>query len=299
MTPKGVRTSGVLEREDDHTVVVTELPIGRWTETVLTEIKGCGDGASSKALRGLPPVAAVVNLSTDTKVRLRVTFSEPIADKTDEQLASAFRLSSVISSTFMYLFDAEEKLRRFDDYESILRCHATARLELYGRRRAHQLEELRVKSVVLTQKAHFVRLVVDGKIELRGQPEAAFVAALEANGLEPIPVSPGGAPGHDHLLDMSFRVCTAEHIARLEAEIVKQAAALASLEGQTPADLWECDLQRVEAAYADYLRVHSARHADGPQRRKAASSASGRLPTRRKRAPAPAAPKAKKATRRA
>jgi len=306
VTPKGVRTTGALEREDDTTVVVTELPVGRWTETLLSEVKGCGEtgaaassssatGGPNKALQALPPVAAAVNLSTDTRVRVRVTFSESIADKTDEQLAAAFKLSTVVPSTFMYLFDAEEKLVLFQDYSDILRCHAAARLLLYRKRRDHQLEELRVKGAVLSHKARFVRLVVEGTLELRGQSEAVLVAALEARGLAAIPASPGGAPSHDHLLDMSFRVCTAEHIAKLEAEIAKQSALLETLEGRTPADLWELDLQRVEAAHKDYLKTHAARHADGPQRRGKAAAA---VPVRRKRAPASvAAPKAKKALR--
>lgn len=292
-TPKGVRTTGRLERENDHTVVVTELPVGRWTEALLAEVKGCsGSSGNVKTLRGMPPVSSVANLSTDTKVRLRVTFTEPISDRTDEQLASAFKLSTVIPSTFMYLFAVDGKLRRFANVECILRCHAAARLDLYARRRAHQLEELRHKGDVLAQKARFVRLVVEGTLKLQGQSEATLVSALVELGLDPIPASKGVAPSHDHLLDMSFRVCTSEHISKLEADIERRSALLLELEAKSPADLWELDLQRVEAAHQDYIKVHAARHADGPARETGTTTTT---PHRRKRAPAGAAAAAAKA----
>lgn len=303
VTSRGVQTYGSLEREDDYTIVITELPVGRWTESLLSEVKGCGETTRTpnKCMRDLPAMSSVLNLSTDTKVRVRITFADSIAEKTDQQLAAALRLSSLVPATYMYLFDEEYKLRHFQDYDAILRCHASARLKLYAKRRAQQLEELSVKMAVLSQRARFVHLVIDGTLELRGQTESALISALESCGLEAIPSTPKGTLSHDHLLDMSFRVCTAEHIAKLEAEIAKQKAHFVLLESQTPANLWEIDLRRVEAAHKDYLKTHACRHADGPQQRKAASSStSTTVTTRRKRTSAtttPVVPKAKKLAR--
>ncbi len=261
LTAKGVATRGAFEREDDCTLVVTELPVGRWTEALLSELKAEGGP------KGLPPVTAVANLSTDAEVRVRVTFAESVAERSDEALSAALRLASTVPATFMHLFDGQERLRLYGDYEAVLREHAAARLELYARRREHQLVELRARAAVLEQRVAFVRHVVAGALVLRGQSEAELVARLLELGLPPLPTASG--PSHEHLLGMSFRGATAEQIQKLEAEVERQRAAVQELEALGPGDLWERELQAVEAAHARYLLDRAARQDGGTKRREA------------------------------
>jgi DNA topoisomerase-2 len=305
VTSKGVLTKGSFDREDDYTIIVTELPVGRWTESLLSELKGTADGGkdsshvTNRALRNLPPVVSVANLSTDTRVMVRVTFSEIITDKTDEELASAFRLSTTIPSTFMYLFGEDEVLIRFEDYADIIKAHGKARLELYSLRRAHQLREMATRAATQKQKATFIRHIINGEIQLKGQSEAELVTQLLELGLEALSSSPGSSPGYEHLLSMSFRVATAEHIAKIELEVLKQLSALEKLEKQTPSDLWEEDLLRVEEAHIVYMKDHTARHADGPAPRRGANKSTGTNinVTKKRKAAEPNAAKAKKAAK--
>lgn len=272
ITAKGVQSTGTFEREDDTTLVVTELPIGRWTESFMTELKESG-GAGATSSKVLPPPASVQNLSTDTAVRVRIAFTEPISGLSDEQIASALKLSTSVSSTHMYLFDHNGKLKKYGSFAEIVREHAAARLDLYDKRKAYMLAELQRKCHALAQKIKFVKLVVDGVLVFRGQDEAQItqelrdVHAFEENML-------------DQLMDMPFRSCTAAQITKLQAEEAKCREAAAALEAKTRGDLWEEDIAQVERAHADYLAQHRKRYAAAAtasaRRPAAAASSSGR-----------------------
>jgi DNA topoisomerase-2 len=282
ITEKGVLSSGSFERGDDLTIIVTELPIGRWTENLLSELKVSSVEVGNRALRSLPAITGVANLSTDTSVRVKITFAESIAETADEIIFCALRLSTTVPSTFMYLFDADEKLTRFQDYAEILRAHAKARLHLYVKRKAYQLRELAHKAALQKQRSDFLSFVISGELQIKGQPEAELVSRLLELGLEPLHNEASSSTGFEHLLSMSFRHFTAEQIFKLQTDVKKQLAELETLESQTPAQLWEADLQKVEAAHIGYLQTHAARHADGPPRRSSAASSSSSLPSKKR-----------------
>lgn len=289
---KGVQTVGSFEREDDYTLVVTELPIGRWTEVFLGELKNADSTnatASSSGRKGgaLLPVVEVANLSTESKVRVRVRFAEPIANKTDEAISSMLRLSTTISSTFMYLFDAEGKLRRYENYEEIVQHHAKARLNLYRLRREHQLRDLSAKLNALQQRVEFIEMIIDGRIQLRGQSRVELLSQLGELKLRRLSPKDDAPEGYENLLSVSFGTATAEQIQKLKAEAEKQQALIVELQGKTSADLWEKEIAEVEAAHKVYVAALKARQDDtgissSSSSRRATTAAAKRAATRRK-----------------
>jgi DNA topoisomerase-2 len=268
LVERGVQTFGSFEREDDHTLIVTELPIGRWTEVFLGELKNAVASSSSSSTGGgrrggaILPVAEVSNLSTESRVRVRVRFAEPIADKTDEALSSMLRLSTTVSSTFMYLFDGEGNLRRYETYEEIIRHHAKARLNLYSLRREQQLRDLSAKLNALQQRVDFIEMIIDGRVQLRGQTRAELLTQLGELKLRRLPSKDDSPEGYENLLTVSFGTATLEQIQKLKAEAEKQQALLVDLQGKTPNDLWENEIAEVEIAHATYVASLKARQED-------------------------------------
>lgn len=262
---KGVQTFGAFEREDDYTLVVTELPIGRWTEVFLGELKNADPNASNRKGGALLPVVEVSNLSTESKVRVRVRFGESIADKTDEALSVMLRLSTTICATFMYLFDASGNLKRYETYEDIVKDHAKARLALYSTRREKQLADLEAKLDALRQRVDFINLVIDGKLVLRGQSRAELLGALGALGLRRLPPKDDAPEGYENLLSVSFGSVTAEQIQKLKAEAEKHQKLYEDLKSKTPEDLWEEEIVAVEKAHATYVSALRVRRDDTPR----------------------------------
>ena len=254
---RAVVTRGRFVREDARTLLITELPVGRWTDPYLTELKQMVDG--SKKSKGLG-LASVTNLGTESAVRIRVTLAEENVD--DEALAKALKLSTSLPTTYMNAFDRHGRLRLFPTAQTVLEEHATARLELYEARRAHQLRDLRCRGAVAEARAAFVRLVVSGELRLAGAPRQALLAELEARGLVALSPKVGAPESHEHLLGLNVASFTSERIEALRAEAARLVEDATQLEASSPAALWEADLRAVEAAYDQYRLDVAARRAD-------------------------------------
>jgi DNA topoisomerase-2 len=261
LTERGVTTRGVFERRDARTVVVRELPVGRWTDPWLNELKeGGGDKAKFQ-------VVGVVNQSSEVTVNVEVTFAEDVSAVEDERLTAFLKLSSNVAASFMYLHDASYSLRLFKTYHDIVRCHAEERLRLFDVRKAHQLEKLRRRIQVAEAKAAYIGFVVAGRVPF-GRKKAELEHVLEELGLQRLGGSGGeaeeepAAGGYGHLLGMQFASCTEENILKLRAEVAALWEALDELRAKSPARLWEEALVRFEEAYAAYLVQRRERRGD-------------------------------------
>jgi DNA topoisomerase-2 len=256
---KGVHSQGCFVREAADALRVLELPIGKWTETFLSDLKDAASNA--KPLKaGFPLVTSVSNMSTTTRVNVLISFASSVDLISDADIISALKLKSTVHSTFMYLFDSEDKLAHFGDVYEIVVAHGKERLRLYALRREHQIAELELKSAALRNKAAFVRLVVEGTISLAGgQSEAAFAAQLAENG-----IAPSADGSYASILNISLRAFNAESIVKLESELAAALDALSALRRASPADMWRADLDRAEKGVQAYLLARKARNAEEP-----------------------------------
>jgi DNA topoisomerase II len=118
--------TGTIEAQDDQTVVISELPIGKWTtdykqylESVLignsTADKEKEDGTTSA--HAVPFVKDFKENHTDTTVLFTVSLpgdklSDAEADKGG--LMKKFKLETSISTTNMHLFDLGAHIKKYD-----------------------------------------------------------------------------------------------------------------------------------------------------------------------------------------
>jgi len=257
-TDRAVLTSGVVQRTGARTWLISELPVGRWTEPFLSELKAFAEG--TRSCKGLT-ILTVTNMSSEFRVKIEVGLGEDCEDVTPEQFSQALRLQTSLSTTHMYAFDGSYTLKLFSSAKDIFLEHAAVRLALYWKRRSHQLEEMRARQEMLQGKIAFIALVVSGELPLRGVPRAELVGLLREKSL-PALASKGEAQGYDYLLNLSVGAFTQERISALKEEAEALRVAQEELEGQDASALWRVDLQSFEEAYADYEARLSKRHAD-------------------------------------
>jgi DNA topoisomerase-2 len=222
--------------------------VGRWIDVALSELKGRADDKKRA-------VEDVVNMSTQSRARIEVTFKEPIADLDDEALSKLLKLSSSISLNCMYMFNAQGQLRKYTISE-ILREHHEARLELYARRKDFMLKELQLRLFVARNKAAFIQHVVAGRLELRGH-RVVLEERLAALLLQPL-----AGESYEYLLKMPFSACTTEKIESLCRAIEEISLQVEKLQGQSNADLWLEDLAAVEEAFEYYTTERLERNSD-------------------------------------
>ena len=279
-TAKGTETRGVCERTGPSSLLITELPVGRWTDVFLTDLKEAGEKAKF-------PIGSIVNRSTDTKVCIELHFVAPIQDVEDDVIFKALKLIESIPNTFMWLHDADYRLKLCQTYQDIIELHAAERLRMYGLRKAHVLARLARELKLARGRMAFIELVVSGKLQLSGKRRQALEEELVTHGLQPLVSGTADAEASfDYALGMSFSVCTEEAITKLRDTTVSLEQQVAELEAKTVASMWLEELDGLLVVHKDYLRLRRERRG-GDHEDEASAPAS--------RAKAKAAPKARRA----
>ena len=274
---RSVVTTGAVRKTGERTWFISELPVGKWTDPFLTELKAIAEG--TRGCKGLS-VASVRNMSTEFSVAIEIVLGEDCQDTTAEEVLRALRLSSSISTSHMYAFDGEYSLTLYASAEDILLEHARVRLELYWKRRARQLADLEARLCALRGKMAFIGMVIEGALSFRGLPRRELVEQL---GALPRVVTAEDAEGYEYLLRLNVAAFTKEKIALLQEEAQRAEREREEIEGRDAAAMWLLDLQALELAYADYKRRLAQRRADegeaqAPKKRPLKAAAGAKRP---------------------
>lgn len=234
---------GELHRMEPRRVTVRDLP--HYTSNFLKPGAKKTDNFKQKH------PYTVTTRSTDTDVDFDVVFDEEIPDAVFERLRR--EASRTVHTTNMNLWTVDNKLVRFETAHDIARHHADARLACYGRRKEHQLAAHDAQIQKLTDKIRFLMRVADDPDFIRRRPKVDVVADLEADGYARI----GGS--YDHLLRLPLLSITRELIEKHERDVVDERAARDALAAATVHDLWDRELDALEAAYAEFVETRNRR----------------------------------------
>ena len=255
-TDKAVISSGVLTRVDPCTWLISELPVGKWTEPFLTELKAYAEG--TRVCKGVR-VQSIINVSTEHRVNIEIILSESSIDATAEEVSRALRLTTTIATNNMHAFDGDYTLKLYPSTHSIFLDYAEERMKLYAQRRLYQLGEMETKQSRLSARRVFIDLVISGELSLNGVSRAALVAKLESHDLPRFPASTD-AEGYDYLLHLSVISFTSEKVKTLNDECDQLRVAIDALKAMDASEMWLRDLQEFEEAYAKYEQRLAIRH---------------------------------------
>lgn len=155
----------------------------------------------------------------------------------DADLYAKLGLERRVAYTNMHLLNAQGKLTRYYNAWQIIRDHAEVRLEAYARRIAHTISVLERKLMVARNRAAFIKLNVDGTIDLRNvENDAGASSQLSHHNLQMVDGS------YDYLLDMKMRFLTVERSAQLMEEAHSIHMELLAARTRTPETEWTREL---------------------------------------------------------
>lgn len=148
---------GILNIENTTTVSITEIPPALTLET----LEDLLDDLLFKKL-----IVSWDDL-TDKKnggMKYTVKFTrEKLASMNEEQLMKMFKLIEPKTENFTVL-DEHGKIKIFDSSQEITKYFVDFRLQIYHKRKAHQIAKLEKEIKFLNEKARFIKLVIDNKI---------------------------------------------------------------------------------------------------------------------------------------
>ena len=278
---------GICEPRNDATVIISELPVGKWTTDFKQMLEawvigavpaaGASDGPGNKEA---PFIKDFKENHTDTTVKFTVTMS---MDKFAEiyhspgGLHKKFKLDGSLSVTNMTLFDHNAMIRKFESPEDILQSFLDVRLSFYEKRKEYLTTKLSEEWEKLDNKVRFILAVVDGKLKVSNRRKQDLLRELskqgfkmfadkkkktaagnddneEGNGDEDDDDEYGSSDsvslerGYEYLLGMKIWSLTMERVAALKAQAENKRAELEELQAKTTHDIYMEDLEALEVA---------------------------------------------------
>jgi DNA topoisomerase-2 len=209
--------------------VVTELPVGVWTEAYKETLE---------KLVEMKRARSFVDESTDTEVRFVVTGST----------AAALRVTRHVSRRNMHALDASGALRLWESAEQIVDYFVEHRAPFYARR--HEARTAKLEDTI----ARRVRTLRVCERVASGDVSVLLGGTNGPPGPDGSPnVTTNGPDDDDDELDVPLRACTPARRAALATQIETLREELARHVASSPTDAWIADLDALDACLARTL----------------------------------------------
>lgn len=193
------------------------------------------------------------------------------SNSTGAEFEKKFKLTSAVSMTNMVAWDTDGTIRHFASPGEILETFYKRRLAGYVSRKAHELARLEATRVELDAKVRFVRAVVAEELSVANATDADLLAGLQALGLPHLSTpdvedeDDVTLRGFEYLLSMRMDRLKARAVVELEGKLAAVEEESATLEAQTPEELWIADLDVFDEQYAAFTMARAASRAEAAE----------------------------------
>lgn len=230
---KKIITTGVLSRDGDK-VIVTELPIGKWTDKFKNELD---------ILLESKMIKSVKNYSTPNKVNFEITELKDGIKCTIKNL----KLTSSLSTSNLVMY-VSGKLRKFDSVQQIISVFCQFRLKLYEKRKAYIISKIEHTLNVINNKHRFLTSVMDEDLVIWKRDAEDISKELEERKYDKIDNA------YDYLLDMNIRSFTKKRLDKLLEDVRSLNDNLSITRETQPQDTWLSELKTFEKEYDKWLK---------------------------------------------
>jgi DNA topoisomerase-2 len=164
-------THGLYEVKGNK-IIITELPIGTWTE----DYKIFLDKLETEEI-----IYSYKNNSTDTTIHFELSLSlENIIQWTNNaEIEKKLKLMSHISGKNMYVFDENDKIVKMESAEEIIFRFWKIRNEYYLKRQKYTINKIKCELDVITSKIKFIDDVIHENIKVFRQTLEFINSQLE------------------------------------------------------------------------------------------------------------------------
>ena len=242
---------GLMERAGPDTVVITELPIGKWTMQYTKQLEDMMDGGTDKDGKKIAPtIKEFTSLCTEVNVNFTVVFPKGKLDEIGmEGAEKVLKLSTTIKTSNIHMFGADRKLKKYENVDELVRDYYVVRLAMYGKRKSYLLDALTKKTMLLTNKARYIEYNLIDKIDLRRKSADAVDAMLQTNSFDKIDGD------YKYLVKMPMDSVTIENVDRLRKDRDDVMKELEVLRQTSLEQMWMRELDVLETKYVQYKKI--------------------------------------------
>lgn len=216
-------TFGKFTIDMSGTIIITELPIGRWPQTYHKWLENL---VEEKKITGF----------RDLSVENRVYFE--IYGFTDTPNYNTLKLKRTMGMSNMVLLDENNRPVRYDTTYDILEAFYARRLPVYQERKNYILERLTEEITTLKHKIQFIQGVISGQINIVNCRVADVHAAMDQLNIP-----------HEIYKKSKTRNLSQEEITELTNQIAAKEREYEELNQTSIEQMWLNDLQELETVY--------------------------------------------------
>ena len=246
------KSKGKYSFSDDDTMIISELPIGSWTdkykeylETLIIDSK-----VTDKKLLKKQVIKYYNSHSTDEEVKFEIKFPKDegyLFELDPVKLEKTFKIASSINLGNMVLHNEHGILTKYDTIEEILMDFIDIRIKYYEKRRNLLMKEIKTEIDLLEIKIRFIMEFIEGKILINNKKKIEIVEQLDARKYPKLDDS------YDFLLKMPIYNLTKEKIDEFNSMLDNKITEYSALEQSTPKSLWLADLDDLET----FIKKHN------------------------------------------
>lgn len=223
-------------------VIISELPIGLWTENFKKRILEDEE-------------IDIKELSTKDDATFLIIFKnrnlfDELLNK-ENGLYIYFRIISRIKTSNLVAFDTNCSLKEYQDIKEIIKDFVLVRLETYKKRKSFLLNKIKKELTKLRNKCRFIKQIVSEEIEIFKKPKKTIVSILENNGYDIDPDQEDLTENnkYDYLIKMSIESFTNEKIDELSLKRDNKEKELIELEDTSIENIWKTELEELKNYY--------------------------------------------------
>jgi DNA topoisomerase-2 len=250
---------GKYEKLAADKIRVTELPVGLWTENFKELLEELIEPTtvSKDGKKQAPSIKDYDDMSRDTTVDFTITFPKgkleelemTSCDNNCNGLEKLLKLFTTNTNTNMRLFDAKDKLKKYETVESIIDDYFVTRYEMYQTRKDFMIDALTKELVLLSNKARYIKENLDGTVDLRKKSKAQVSEMLKSKGYDMIDED----EEYKYLVKLPMDSVTEENVQKIFKEQENKAAELEVIKNTTPNQMWSGELVNLKKEYTLYL----------------------------------------------
>ncbi len=264
---------GCYEIIDEVTVIVTELPIGTWTQDykeyldklIVVDVKVKDREKDKDKIKEMENQCLVdyVNQSDDINVKFILTFHSNLLQQfiKHKLLEKKLKLVTSISLNNMHLFNSMGNITKYSNVHEIISEFYKERLTLYERRKEYYLNLMNNELDLIKEKKRFIEYVVEEKILINNRKELDIANDLKKHKFKVFKTETNDddsniVNNYKYLTGMHIYSLTRERIIELENLCKDKQEKYDVYENTTIVSMWLEEIDNFETIYDKYLETY-------------------------------------------
>lgn len=254
------KTKGTYEIINERTIIITELPIGTWTDNYknFLDTLVCDDKKSSPGQILERADADCGNNSI--KFTLRFARGELQKLLKNGTIEKVLKLTKSVKTSNMHLYNSKGTIKKYNTVVDIMKEYYNDRILMYKQRKAYYLKFLVNQLNLLKYKIMFLKYVISGKIVViinkKAKKKSEVIDRLEELEFPKLHTNPNADvddKSYGYITNIPLFALTSEEMEKLQDEFAKKDNETNVYKNTSIESIWKNELDELAKAYNKWL----------------------------------------------